>query len=117
MSQAFVAIRHWKGVVFISSTYSPGPGTYVNKEPIFTCQIDEAEKIGCFVFEALAAFREGGQVPDWDRYQSSLLKASGVSAKEFKRGLKECSVTKAENGFIVSSELGAIEVSETEGVR
>jgi hypothetical protein len=118
MSEPLVAIRLKKGVVYISSTYSPGRGTYVNKQPVFTCRTDEMETIGSCVLEALAAFVEGGQIPDWNTYESPVLKAAGVTnAGEFNRGLKDCSVTKEGNSLIVRSELGPTEVREAEGAR
>jgi hypothetical protein len=73
-----VCIGLRSGRVFIISTYSPGPGTYVHKEPVICANSFDSEAIGDAVLFGLSEFVHNGPMPDWDTYKSPVLNAAGV---------------------------------------
>ena len=68
------------GYVIVTSTYSPGPGTYVDKFPAVMSLSTDAVAIGKNVQLGLDQFIDGGQWPvDWSTYQSPTLAVAGVT--------------------------------------
>ena len=106
MANPSVNIGFRKRRVFIISTYAPGPGTYVDKEPVLEATPYDIESIGSKVLEGLKNFVDGGEIPNWDTYRSPVLDAVSVSSwSEYERGLKECVVVQHEDHFHFMTEL------------
>ena len=60
-----ISIGLRKGVLFVVPTYSPGPGTYIDKGPVAQCASFDAETIGRNAIAALGEFvGRGRPVPE-----------------------------------------------------
>ena len=101
-----VSVYLRKQMLFVVSTYSAGPGTYIEKEPALSVAPTEPEEVGRAVLNGLDHFVEGGPwPPDWSTYKSPVLAAAGIATwSEFKRGLRDCSVMKYDDHFLIQSE-------------
>ena len=100
-----VSVGLRRGRLFVISTYSPGPGTWIDKEPVLEARPTDAEDVGRKIIEGLETFVAGGEMPDWNKYRSPILPAAGVKTwSEWERGLKECIVVKELEGFKIMSE-------------
>lgn len=102
MSQPSVSVGLRKGRVFVIPTYSPGPGTYIHREPVRQTTPDEPESIGQCVRDAIADFVDGGQMPDWSIYRSPVLAAAGVEKwSDYEKGLRDCIVKEEADHLVV----------------
>lgn len=109
-----VSIGLRSGRVFIISTYSPGPGTYVQKAPVFESSSSDTEAIGFNVARGLDEFVSGGEIPDWAVYRSPVLGVAGVRTwHEYERGLKSCVLDQHEDEFIIRGDRPAIAIRRT----
>lgn len=105
MAVPAVSVYLRKQRVFVVSSYSPGPGTYIDKDPVFSAKPTDPEAIGRCVSEGLSNHVDGGEMPDWSRYPSPLLAAAGVATwNEFYRGARDCFVKKEADHFLIQSE-------------
>ena len=102
--KVFVGLR--KGRMYVVASYAAGPGTYINKEPVYECSPCDVAEIGSSVLAGLESFVDHGEWPDWDTFESPVLKATGLSNwSEFTRGLRDCSVYKEEKQYHIYTEL------------
>lgn len=91
MASPNVAVGLRRGRVIVNATYSPGPGTYVDSQPVFESSSSDTEAIGRNVQKALAEFSVGGEMPDWSVYRSPVLDVAKVRTwGEYEKGLKGC---------------------------
>lgn len=91
MSIPSVSVGLRKGRIFIIPTFSPGPGTYIDNEPVTEALPTDPEQIGTRVLEGLSNFRDGGEMPDWTTYRSPVLSVAGVKSwDEYEKGLIDC---------------------------
>ena len=106
MASPSVSVGLRMGDVIVTSTYSPGPGTYVDKFPAVKSLSTDAVAIGNNVLSGLDQFVDGGPWPvDWSSYQSPTLAVAGIPTwQEYERGLRTCVVERHEDHLCVRSE-------------
>lgn len=113
-----VSVGLRNGHVYVTSTYSPGPGTYVDKAPAYRSASYDVEALGVNVLRALAAFRDGGEMPDWAKYSSPVLELAGVSSwPEYKRGLRSCVVDQRDEDLLIRGDEPEISVPRSATAR
>ena len=97
-----VAVDLRRGRVFVIATYSPGPGTYVNKTPVLESSSSDVEAIGRNVLQGLGEFVDGGEMPDWNVYRSPVLEFAKLTTwREYEKGLKRCVVDQELENLVV----------------
>lgn len=106
MTAPSVSVGLRKGLVFVVSACSPGPGTYIDKAPVTKCLATDVAEIGKNVLNGLREFAEDGPWPDWKTYRSPVLDAAEVTSwSQYERGLKSCVVSLNEDHLLIRSEL------------
>jgi hypothetical protein len=114
MSVPSVSVGSRRGRIYVISTYSPGPGTYVDKEPVCHTLSTDTEGIGNSVLSGLHCFQDGGSLPDWTTYRSPVLDAAGVSTwREYERGLRSCVVSQYEDHLLIRGDCSPINLPRT----
>ncbi len=109
-----VSVRRWQGKVYVTAAYAPGSGTYIDKEPVLVCADTDAGAVGRNIITGLEAFVDGGDMPDWDTYQSPLLAAAGVSSWAIlEKGSRTCAISQKSDRYLVQSDAGPRELTAT----
>jgi hypothetical protein len=107
MTDPSVSVRLWRGTVYVTAAYSPGPGTYVDQEPVLVVRATDAPGVGVAVLTGLRHFTDGGPMPNWSAYRSPILAAAGArSWGELERGSQTCAVQSSEGCFTILGDAG-----------
>ena len=89
------------GIVFITPSYYPPNGMYVDCGPVFSASSDDPALIGRHIKNALAHCADEGPWPIDESYRSPVLDAAGVRTwDEYQRGLKSGAVRQFEDYFL-----------------
>lgn len=105
-----IALR--KGKLFVIPTYSPGPGTYIDKGPVANSASYDTLVIGKNVIAGLEDFVDGGDLPDFTEYCSPVLEAAGVASwSEYERGLRECVLARHADHYLIRGDFGHIKLT------
>src|SRR5437660_394019 len=75
MAAPAVTVCLRRGRLFVISSYAPGPGTYIDKEPVAEVPAQNSCQIGTKVRAFLRCFIDSGTMPDWKTYRSPVLRA------------------------------------------
>jgi hypothetical protein len=107
MSEPWVSVLLRRGTVYVTAAYSPGPGTYVDQEPVLAVHGPDPLQVGLAVLSGLRHFTDGGHMPDWSVYLSPLLAAADVKTwDELEQESIGCAVELSAKGFTVLAEIG-----------